>query len=483
MRVLLVRSIAPNERFGLGPFFRIESLGLEYIGAALEAAGHTVGFVDLRFSDLARALSKFQPSLVGVAAAHTLDTSEALATAGRVKELCPGAFTLLGGHAAAVYPQPFFEPAVDAVCCEDGEQVVVDLVCALERGGPLGECAGLWLRREDRFVRTAVSPERVSLDRVPLPARHLVAPYRNQFLCLNQRPVYLVETTRGCPYRCSFCSIWRHVDRSYRCRGIEPVCADLASVGPHVFFADDLFFYPKRRSLELARALLARGIKKKWILVQTRTDLVARNPELLAEWRPLADSFDMFFGFESPTDQGLTGYSKDSGIDETREAIAVCRRLGFGVTGNFIVDPNWVEDDFRRLWDFIEQNRISRAGFTIMTPLPGTPLFDELRGRMIETDWARFDMNHILWEPRLGRARFFELYAECWRRTVLNARGGKKRWWKWILEVELRQIPMMARVLLQTQRMMDPASYLEETFPEEGAPLQAVPREGTGGLD
>src|SRR5262249_46089541 len=151
-----------------------------------------------------------------------------------------------------VYPGPFQSDAVDAVCCEDGEEVAPALVEALERGRRLTEVPGLWVRQGDGFVRTPASPDRVSLDRVPLPARHLMQPFQRHYLCVNKQPVWMVETARGCPYRCSFCTVWRHVDRSYRCRAIERVCQDLASVGQNVFVADDLFFHPARRSLELA---------------------------------------------------------------------------------------------------------------------------------------------------------------------------------------------------------------------------------------
>src|SRR5262249_24314115 len=209
MRVLLVRGIAPNERFGLGPFFRIESLGMEYVGAALEAEGHHVQLVDLRFRNLERTMLAFRPQVVGVTAPHTLDTNEAIATARRAKICDPTVFTVLGGHAAAVYPAPFLTNGVDAVCCEDGEEVAPALVGALERGAPTAQVAGLWLRKGGSFFRTPPSAERVSVDRVPLPARHLMRPFQDHYLCVNKQPVWLVETARGCPYRCSFCTVWR----------------------------------------------------------------------------------------------------------------------------------------------------------------------------------------------------------------------------------------------------------------------------------
>ena len=464
MRVLLVRPVPPNERFGLGPFFRIESLGLEYIGAALEAHGHQVTLVDLRFRDLRRTMRAFRPRMVGVAAPHTLDTNEALATARVAKSCDPSVFTIIGGHAAAVYSAPFLGYGVDAVCCEDGEAVVPELAEAIERGRSLAEVPGLWVRGQDGAVRTPASAERVALDRVPLPARHLMQPFQRHYLCVNKQPVWLVETARGCPYRCSFCTIWRHVDRSYRCRAVDWVCEDMAQTGENVFIADDLFFYPSRRSLELARALRERGIFKSWMLVQTRTDVVAHNPQLVEAWRGVSKDFDIFFGFEAPSEAELAHYSKDSGIDAIREAVAVCRRYDVGITGNFIIDPDWGEEDFERLWRFKQSLGLERAGYTILTPLPGTPLFDTYRKRILEADWSKWDMHHILWEPRLGRKRFFELFAESWRRTVLNAAGTSKPWYSWLAQIRLRQLPQLAKVLRSTQRLMDPGAYLRDAF-------------------
>ncbi|MCC6746787.1 MAG: cobalamin-dependent protein [Deltaproteobacteria bacterium] len=479
MKVLLVRPVAPNERFGLGPFFRIEPLGLAYVAAALERDGHEVRIVDLRFAgSIQRVLRAFRPELVGIAASHTLDTEEALGVARRVKAWNARAFVLVGGHAAAVYPTPFFAPEVDALCFEDGEQVVPDLVRALSERRPLDEVAGLWIRDRDAtfgFRKGPVSATRISLDRVPLPSRHLMARFQHEYLCVNMRPVYLLETARGCPYRCTFCSIWQHVDRTFRFRELDYVVQDFMATGRNVFVADDLFFYPPARSLELARALARRGIKKHWMLVQTRTDIVARHPELLEAWRPLAERFDLFFGFEAPTDRGLHALAKDATTDDIVRAVAVCRELDAGVTGNFIVDPDWDEAEFHHLWDFKDRLGLYRAGYTILTPLPGTAYYEETKHRVREPSWSNFDMHHVLWEPRLGRERFFELFAESWRRTVLNAKGVRP-WWHHLKGVQPRQIPQLLRVLYRTQRLVDPKAYLAEQFdPHLAAPPTSAP--------
>lgn len=75
--------------------------------------------------------------------------------------------------------------------------------------------------------------------------------------------------------------------------------------------------------------------------------------------------------------------------------------------------------------------------------------------------WANFDMHHLLWEPRLGPQRFFELYAETWRRSILNT-AGDKGIMDWVKQVRPAQIPYIIRVLLRTQTMMKPAEYLKE---------------------
>src|SRR5262245_5367208 len=135
MHVLLLRPVPGNDRFGLGPFFRIEPLGLEYIAAALEACGHRTTIVDLRYGpSLDRPLRSARPQLVGIACMHALETDEALALAGEVRRLAPAAFVLIGGHSAAAYPSPFCTPAVDAICVDDGEAVMPALADALERG-------------------------------------------------------------------------------------------------------------------------------------------------------------------------------------------------------------------------------------------------------------------------------------------------------------------------------------------------------------
>ena len=462
MRVLLIRPNPGNERFGLGPFFRVEPLGLEYVGAALAAAGHEPAIADLRFGrSLSWWIRRTRPGLVGISVMHALEYDEGIALAREVRRLAPSAFLLAGGHAASAYPQALETTALDAIAVDDGEVIAPSLATALERRHPLAEVPALRLRTPEGWISTGHFSERAELDRVPLPARSLLEDRRSRYHCLLFRPVWAVETARGCPFRCSFCSVWQLYERSFRERSVGSVVDDMAAAGPHIFIVDDLFWNHPERSLELALALRRRGVRKRWMLVQSRCDLVARHPELLEAWRPLADEIDIFFGLEAASDTGLAGLVKDATTEDTRAAADLARSIGYQVTGNFVVDPDWDERRFRELWDFVEDQNLHRAGYTILTPLPGTQLFDQERARLGRQPWFRYDMHHVLWEPRLGARRFFELYAETWRRSILNLQG-RKSWTEWARQVRLSQVPYLTRLLLRTQRMMEPAAYLKE---------------------
>lgn len=477
MNVLLLRPDPGNERFGLGPFFRVEPLGLEYVASALSARGHEPTIADLRFhgTGIRSWIRRARPRIVGISAMHALEFDRVLETAREIRRASPDAFILVGGHAAAAYPAPLEDDSIDAICVDDGEEVLPALADALERGRPVSTVPALRLRTRDGWTTTAPLAERTGLDRVPVPARHLVERYRGGYHCLLFKPVWLVETARGCPFRCNFCSVWQLYDRSFRERSIGAVVDDLASVGDAVFIADDLFWNHPARSLELAQALKKRGVFKRWLLVQTRTDLVCRHPELLEAWRPLAKDFDIFFGLEAASDEGLAHVVKDNQVTSSVEAARVARSMRYGVTGNFLVDPDWTEAEFRELWDFVAKHGFQRAGYTILTPLPGTELFQKLAPILAGQPWFKYDMHHVLWEPRLGAKRFFELYAETWRRSILNT-SGEKTWLEWMRQVRPAQIPYLTRVLLRTQRMMKAEAYLRE-HEASRSPVLEMPNE------
>ena len=475
MKILLIRPDPGNETFGLGPFFRVEPLGLQYLATAVRSRGHEVSLVDERFDRSAAAWARrLRPGLVGISVPHALELDLALGVARAVRRVLPEACIVAGGAAPSAYSVAMEVPEIDAICLGDGEAVFPEIAEALETGRSLADVPGLRLRTSKGWTTTREVSELVDLGQAPLPARDLVRRYRNQYHCVQVRPVWLVETARGCPFRCSFCAVWKVHRRSFRERSIASVVDDFAETGENIFVVDDLFWHHEARSLDLASALKKRSIRKHWILVQSRTDVVARHAELLEAWRPVGRHFDIFFGFEGATDRSLQGVDKDSSVAATLQAVEVARSMGYGVTGNFLVDPDWSEHEFQELWDFVARHGLNRAGYTVLTPLPGTDYFRSLAPALDGQPWYKYDMSHLLWEPRLGVGRFFELYAETWKRSVLNT-AGEKRWSYWLKQVKLSQIPFLVKVLRRTQKLMDAGAYLREHA--AGPPVRPLERD------
>lgn len=463
MNVLLLRPHPGNDRFGLGPFFCVEPLGLEYIATALIARGDQVTIADLRFrpSSAMTWVKRTRPQIVGIGCLHALEFDRVIETAREIRRAAPDVFIMVGGHAAAAFSAAVEADVIDAIVVDDGEEVVPLLAEAIDKKRPLTTVPALRLRTPQGWISTFPLQQRTSLDIIPLPARKLVERHRSGYHCLLFKPVWLIETARGCPHNCSFCSVWQLYQRSCRERNLASVVEDFANCGDAVFVADDLFWYNPERSLELAAALKKRGVYKRWILVQTRTDLIRRSAHLMEAWRPLAKDFDIFLGLEAASDKGLAGLDKGADVEDSVEAVRIARELRYGINGNFLVDADWGEDDFRELWGFVEQYGLQRAGFTIRTPLPGTDYYRQMEHKLVGQQWSNFDMHHLLWEPRIGAQRFFELYAETWRRSILNT-AGDKGIMDWIKQVRPSQIPYILRVLWRTQRMMKPAEYMRE---------------------
>ena len=111
--------------------------------------------------------------------------------------------------------------------------------------------------------------------------------------------------------------------------------------------------------------------------------------------------FDIFFGLEAATDDGLSGLTKDATVDQTATASRWRARHRYGVTGNFVIDPAWTNPTSSACGRSWSAPAVS-GGFTILTPLPGTAYFEEMRQKLRARRWADFDMHHLLWEPAMG---------------------------------------------------------------------------------
>ncbi len=223
-----------------------------------------------------------------------------------------------------------------------------------------------------------------------------------------------VETTRGCPYDCSFCSVTRFYGRRYRMRPVDRVVAEVASLDMSwFFFIDDNIIGSgqrcRERSVELFDAL--RGLKKKFLCGACIT--VADDPKLLKKMYA-AGARQVFIGFESIEKDALGMLGKKVNLRHTNDylsyykyAVRKIHDQGISVTGGFIVGTD--SDDkniFRKIVDFVFEASIDIDQINILIPLPQTRIYEQFsaQNRLLvknfPKDWEKYDGSHVVFQPK-----------------------------------------------------------------------------------
>ncbi len=263
----------------------------------------------------------------------------------------------------------------------------------------LGEAEGVWPHViEDRLANRLQPFYRASdyspLAGLPIARREL----------LNRKAYFFVntlQTTRGCPFDCDFCSVTQFYGNTYRMRPIEDVVREIRSLeGRFVFFVDDNIVGNRAYAAELFRRLIPYRLK--WASQSAIT--IGKDPELLS----LAEQsgcMGLFIGFESLSQDALQAMGKSFNVVRTyRERIERIHDHGIGIQGSFIFGTDTdTADIFDDVVRFTEDARLDAAIYSILTPFPGTRLYERMRadGRILTEDWARYDMNHVVFRPRL----------------------------------------------------------------------------------
>jgi radical SAM superfamily enzyme YgiQ (UPF0313 family) len=408
---------------GLEMLTFVEPLGPISVAACLEPEGHECKVIDLRIEGEERGMAlcrEFEPDVVGLQCNFTTERFRTRKLARRVKRERPGAYVVVGGHDASREPEWFTDGAIDAVAVGDGEEVMPPLVDALGRGADLAKVPGLQLNRpggNSGPLFTGHAPARRDLDDLPLPARHLIRHYAPHYYINFRKPLALMESARGCPFKCNFCSVWKFHESTFREKSPERVVQELQAIeADNIFITDDIFWMNVNRGKELARQIKAAGIKK-YFTVQTRTDIICKFPELIEMWKDCG-SLAIFLGVEAITDEGLDHVNKKNKAENNYRAIGILKELGVGFTSNFIVDPAWDREDFARLREWIDVNATYNSGFSVLTPLPGTDLWDTARREVTTRDWEMYDIIHTVLPTKLPLEEFYEEYARLWRTTL-----------------------------------------------------------------
>jgi len=406
-------------KFSLERLMSVEPLGLEVIAANIPGC-HQVGIYDLlEYKWLKKGLEVMQPHLCGITCQFTSCLPQALQSAREIKSFDRNIFVVVGGQHASLKPDDLNDKNIDAIVIGDGEITTAELIKCLENKGNLKNIPGLVLNTKEGQIRTSRRAPIKDLNSFPLPARHLLKTPKDKYFFYFMSSVALLQGSRGCPYKCKFCSNWKFYEGTYRFRSSESIFKEIKQCGAYnILFADDNFFGNIENVKNLARLISESKIKKRFFL-QARSDTICRYPDVINEWKKIG-LIGVLIGIEFSDDEKLKSVNKNSSVETNEKAMRILNSYKIFMNASFIVEPSWERKDFERLQQYIRKFGIAIPQFVVMIPFPGTEWYEEIKDKIIYRKPELFDGLHAVVPTNLGLKEFYgevaRLYKESYKK-------------------------------------------------------------------
>ena len=372
-------------------FFEIEpNLGLFYVAAVLDKAGHEVAVIDkpintlvgktwealnASFKVVIDEVTRTKPDLIGMTA--TCHTFYALELLDIFKVLLPRTKIVVGGPHVTFTADDVLTNyrSVDFVVRGEGEYTTLKLAKALEKDGDFGEIEGLSYKRDGAVMNNPDAPLIENLDELPYPARHLV----NLEEYPEESRITLISS-RGCPHRCVFCvapKLWK----VYRPRSVEKVLEEFVYLvqeysPKRVNFVDDTFAVGRDRTIALCRGIGQKSQGVPWSAM-TRVGL---GNELLEEMHA-AGCRILYFGCESGDDSTLRTVTKGITTSQIESTVRMALRIGFDVECSFVINlPFETPEKARTTISFAKKLKGMGAQIQahMLFPYPGTDVYENM---------------------------------------------------------------------------------------------------------
>lgn len=427
------------QRLGMKPVV-FQPLGLLYVAAMLEK-DYSVKVIDataegwqnlkeingsyylgLTFDEIGQRIKAIKPDIVGITVPFSVNETSALRVAAVVKEIDNNIITILGGHHPTVRPlETLSSKDVDFIVIGEGEYTCRELIGRLveRRNDELNAVAGIGYKKNNELIITTPRPLIEDLDSLPFPARHLLSmeKYFNaersgkasrQMYTFSNRWTSII-TTRGCPYRCNFCSIHLTMGRKLRKRSPENVLREIQQVIrdygiKHINFEDDNLTLDRKRAERIFDLIIENKLNITWSTPNgIRADHL--DEELVRKMKD-AGCKRVFVAPESGVQRVVTEIiGKGLDLKKIEEAVILFRKYGIIVDGSFVI--GLIGETKRDIWQTIryalklKKLGIDAVGLHIATPYYGTKLYEEAK----QKGYLRKDFDSrllVTWEPLIS---------------------------------------------------------------------------------
>ncbi len=395
--------------------------GILYVAAAARDAGHKAVVVLADSSTLHRYIRRYKPDVIGFTCVTALYpvVSQMIRF---VKKKHPKIITVVGGHHVSfMYQETLQETGVDFVCRGEGEEIFPALLQALEKGERHPNIQGMAYLKDGNFHCNEKIVLLEDINRIPRITMDLVAP---DFSFTPK-----IVSSRGCPFKCTYCSISAFYNGKYRQRRVEDVIQDIKD---YISWGYDQFWFHDDNVTVDAKWIarfcdLVQSEKLKFSFnCMSRVDLICKDPKLMARLAAAGCKM-MSIGIESGVPEVLKSINKKISLDQIHKAVSIMKNLGISYdffmllgSGDEYDTPEIIEKNIKFFSKLPGLILIS-----ILTPFPGTAIYEKLKQekRIRHYNWENYDIIHCVYNPLGMSYQQMERYLPLAYKRVYLAKG------------------------------------------------------------
>lgn len=359
-------------------------LNLLYVSTTLRAAGHDVALVDAAvdndsYEKILEDLPNFE---VVILLSSTNSFKMDVKAIREIKKINPKIKSILfGSHPTFMHEYCLREDVVDIIVRGEPEFIIKDLVDSIGKGDESWKnIKGIGYNKDGSIELNEAYPLIKNLDELPIPDRSMLPRGIDYFNPVVKRmPYTTMQTSRGCPAKCNFCTVPLFFGKKYRYKSVEQVLKEIRGIielgYKEVFIRDETFTAYKKRNMEICRRMIDEKMDITWI-ANARADLIDKESiELMKE----AGCHMIKFGVESGVQEILDNIKKGITVEQTRQAFKWCKEVGMDTHGHVMLGcQGETKETIEKTIQFVKELDAYSISFGIHTPYPGTELFDKV---------------------------------------------------------------------------------------------------------
>lgn len=387
-----------NLRNAAGRYF---PLGLGYIASYLRKYGdHAVQMYEpeaqgLTYTDIAEKIRTSAPDIVGITCT-TPNYSRAIELA-KVCRMNSTAKIVIGGVHVSALPQFVMEEhayLIDCVVVGEGEETMLEVVNAFQNNLTIENIKGLVYNNRGKITRNESRPFIEDLDSIPVPARDLIPQYlfKPNMHNARYRNCYSVLTSRGCPFKCSFCAARIVSGVKYRMHSAEYVLEEIDMLkreysAQQIIITDDTFTLDHARLEKICKGMIDKKYNLAWFCFSQVNTVDKKMLSLMRQ----AGCYSIGFGVESASESVLKRMGKPIKPERVKETISIANRLGIKTQAFYILgSPGETRMQMEDTIRFSREVNATLAFYNMLVPYPGTREFDRC--------FASVPLKNINWE-------------------------------------------------------------------------------------